>query len=284
MRAFDPEVVDALWAGIEPLVPARLDHHPLGCHRRRKSDRDCFSMMLVRLVTGCSWEDAEHLTGRVVSDTTARERRDDWIAAGVFEAIATEAISGYDKIIGLDFSDVAVDGSVHKSPAGGEGTGKSPVDRAKRGWKWSIATDTAGVPLGWSISAANVHDVHLLAPTLDVVAQRGLIGEIGTLWLDRGYDGLRVRDQLAERGIDDAIIAKHSRRKAGKGSKNPKLGLRWPVERTNSWLSNYGQLRRNTDRKSIHRSAQLALAIAMLITAKLIDWRDRWSPKAAPIR
>jgi hypothetical protein len=49
-------------------------------------------------------------------------------------------------------------------------------------------------------------------------------------------------------------------------------------------LSNYGQLRRNTDRKSIHRSAQLALAIAMLITAKLIDWRDRWSPKAAPIR
>ena len=155
------------------------------------------------------WEDAEHLTGRVVSDTTARERRDDWIAAGVFEAIATEAISGYDKIIGLDFSDVAVDGLVHKSPAGGEGTGKSPVDRAKRGWKWSIATDTAGVPLGWSISAANVHDVHLLAPTLDVVAQRGLIGEIGTLWLDRGYDGLRVPDQLAERGIDDAIIAKH---------------------------------------------------------------------------
>jgi len=187
-------------------------------------------MMLVPLVTGCSWEDAEHLTGRVVSDTTARERRDDWIAAGVFEAIATEAISGYDKIIGLDFSDVSVDGSVHKSPAGGEGTGKSPVDRAKRGWKWSIATDTAGIPVGWSISDANIHDVHLLAPTLDVVAQRGLIGEIGTLWLDRGYDGLRVRDQLAERGIDDAIIAKHSRRKAGKGSKNPKLGLRWPVD------------------------------------------------------
>ena len=24
------------------------------------------------------------------------------------------------------------------------------------------------------------------------------------------------------------------------------LGMRWTVERTNSWLSNYGQLRRNT--------------------------------------
>jgi hypothetical protein len=27
------------------------------------------------------------------------------------------------------------------------------------------------------------------------------------------------------------------------------LGLRWIVEAANSWLSNYGQLRRNTDRE-----------------------------------
>jgi len=52
----------------------------------------------------------------------------------------------------------------------------------------------------------------------------------------------------------------------------------WPIERTNSWLSNFGQLRRNTDRRITHRLAQLALAVALLITAKLIDWRDRWSP------
>ena len=51
------------------------------------------------------------------------------------------------------------------------------------------------------------------------------------------------------------------------------LGRRWPVERTNSWLSNYGQMRRNTDRKPLHRSAQLALVIAILLLAKLIDRR-----------
>jgi hypothetical protein len=55
------------------------------------------------------------------------------------------------------------------------------------------------------------------------------------------------------------------------------LGLRWPIERTNSWLSNFGQLRRNTDRRLVHRP-QLALAITLLLTAKLIDWRDRWTP------
>jgi hypothetical protein len=42
-------------------------------------------------------------------------------------------------------------------------------------------------------------------------------------------------------------------------------------------LSNFGQLRRNTDRKISHRLDQMALAITLLITAKLIDWRDRWA-------
>ena len=62
------------------------------------------------------------------------------------------------------------------------------------------------------------------------------------------------------------------------------MGMRWPVERTNSWLSNFGQLRRNTDRKVVHRLAQFALAVAFLLAAKLIDWRNRWSLDPSPIR
>ncbi|NES92884.1 MAG: hypothetical protein F6K13_28705, partial [Okeania sp. SIO2B9] len=45
-----------------------------------------------------------------------------------------------------------------------------------------------------------------------------------------------------------------------------------------SWWSNYGQLRRSTDRKNIHRHAALQLATTILITARLIDYRNRWSP------
>jgi len=37
-------------------------------------------------------------------------------------------------------------------------------------------------------------------------------------------------------------------------------------------------LRRNTDRTSRHREAQLALAITLILAAKLIDWRNRYSP------
>ena len=46
-RALDPEVGDAIWAAIEPLLPKRFDAHPLGCHRPRASDRACFNVMLV---------------------------------------------------------------------------------------------------------------------------------------------------------------------------------------------------------------------------------------------
>jgi transposase len=287
MRALDPEVFDTVWAAIEPLIPKPVDAHPLGCHRPRTPDRDCFEVILVRLATGCSWIDAERLCGNKVSDTTVRERRDEWLAAGVFDAIANEAIAAYDTVIGLDLSDVAVDGSLHKSPSGGEGTGPNPTDRAKLGWKWSILCDRAGIPIGWTVDGANRNDSILLAPTLDDTAERGLLllTEIETLWLDRGYDSDATRQRLDERGIDDAVIAKKRRRGTpGATKKNQPMGLRWPVERTNSWLSNFGQLRRNTDRKTTHRLAQVALPVAFLLTAKLIDWRNRWSPDPPPIR
>jgi transposase len=282
MRALEPEVFDAVYAALEPILPQPEDHHPLGCHRRRVSDRTCLWAMLVRLVTGCSWTDAERLVGGV-SDTTLRTRRDEWVRAGVFELLRTEALAAYDRIIGLDLSEVALDGSLHKAPCGGEGTGKSPVDRGKLGWKWSVAADATGIPIGIAIDGANRNDVKLLAPTLDDVDANGLLFEIETLHLDRSYDYPKIRAELAQMGLSDVVIQRRGTKGvAAKGQLT--LGLRWVVEATNSWFSNFGQMRRNTDRRTEHRRAQLCLVIALLITARLIDWRNRWSPESAPIR
>ena len=150
MRALEPEVANAVWAAVEALIPKREDNHPMGGHRPRIPDRICFQGILIRLVTGSWWVSTEHLLGGAVSDTTLRARRDEWTEAGVFDALASEALAAYDRIIGLDLSDVSVDGSQHKAPCGGEGTGKNPCDRAKSGWKWSLAVDQAGIPLGWA--------------------------------------------------------------------------------------------------------------------------------------
>jgi len=284
MRALEPEVLDTVWTAIEPLLPVHPETHPLGCHRRRIEDRICFEVMLVRLVTGCSFEDAERLGGNQVSDTTVRARRDEWIEAGVFDAVADEAIRAYDKIIGLDLTEVSLDGSQHKCPAGGEGSGKNPTDRAKLGWKWSLLTDRNGIPLSWAAGGANRNDCELLTPTLSGALKSGLVQDIETIWLDRGYDNDVVRSTLANAGVADALIAARRKRGTAKTTTQVPMGLRWPVERTNSWLSNFGALRRNTDRKIAHRLAQFALAVVFLITAKLIDWRNRWSPGCVPIR
>lgn len=279
MRALEPSVIDAVWQAVEALLPTPpADAHPLGCHRRRVPDRVCFQGILIRLVTGCAWVDVERLLDGAVSDTTLRARRDEWLAAGVFDALVDEAIAAYDRIIGLDLSECAVDGSQHKAPTGGEGTGPSPVDRGKRGWKWSLFSDRNGIPVGWTSDGANRNDCVLLEPTLTDAADRGLLAECETLHLDRGYDNGVVRNLVAALGIDDLICSKVRRAGTAKAKKLVPLGMRWPIERTNSWLSNFGQLRRNTDRRTGHRLAQLALAIALLLTAKLIDWRDRWSP------
>ena len=277
-RAMDPEVADAIWTAVEPLVPPPDDSHPLGCHNPRIADEVCFRGLLIRLVTGASWTDIEAIMGFVVSDTTLRARRDEWIAAGVFDRLCAEATAAFDRVIGLDLGVVAVDGSIHKAPCGGPGTGKSPVDRRKMGWKWSVAAERHGIPIGWSIDGANRNDVAMLEPTLDAVTATGLHHDIGTLSLDRGYDYPKVRTRLAERGLLDLDIQRRGTTPPPGAPRRLSLGLRWIVEATNTWWSNYGQLRRNTDRKPTHRHAALCLATTVLITARLIDHRNRWTP------
>ena len=198
------EVVDAIYATIEPLLP-EPPTHPLGCHRPRVSDRLCFWGLLIRLTTGSSWVDIEAILEHRVSDTTLRSRRDEWIAAGVFDEFCDHAIAAFDRIIGLDLSEVAIDGSLHKAPYGGEGTGSNPTDRRRHGWKWSVGVDRHGIPLGWSIDGANRSDVRMLAPTLDAIAAASWTAEIETIHLDRGYDYPKIRRQLVDAGLTDHI-------------------------------------------------------------------------------
>ncbi|MGC8490041.1 MAG: hypothetical protein ACP5QO_17725 [Clostridia bacterium] len=102
--------------------------------------------------------------------------------------------------------------------------------------------------------------------------------------MDRGYAAAAPLQRLAARGLDDIVVAKKRPRGRAVGKHPQGLGLRWPVERTNAWLANFGQLRRNTDRRTRDRLAQFALPVAFLLTAKLVDWCHRWCPGAVPIR
>lgn len=281
MMALDRRVFEPVWQAVEVLLPPRPpDRHPLGCHRCRIPDRVCLFGIVARLVTGCSWVTAGHLVG--VGATTLRRRRDEWLRAGVFHQLATEALDAYDQVIGIDPSGILIDTSLHKAPMGGSGTGPSRVDRAKLGWKCSLCTDAHGCPIGWVPAPANIHDQKLVADTIEAIDARGYEIEVQRADLDRGYDSVAVREIFSHSGIE-AHIAHRAKPKLGRkarrrASNREPLGRRWRVERTNSWLSNFGQLRRSTDRKIIHREAALDLAVTFTLATKLVKWHQQHGP------
>ncbi len=96
----------------------------------------------------------------------------------------------------------------------------------------------------------NRNDVELLEPTLDAI---GLLADVGTVGLDRNYDYPAIRAQLHERGLHELDIQKRGTKPPPGQPHRLTLGLRRVVEATNTWWSNYGQLRRNTDRRTRHQ-------------------------------
>src|SRR5215208_4024817 len=101
------------------------------------------------------------------------------------EALEEMALESYDRIIGLDTAEVAVDCCITKAPCGGHKAGRSLVDRGKRGIKRSVVVDAEGIPLGVVSAPANRHDWSLLAPTLDALEALGLPPEPVSVYLEK---------------------------------------------------------------------------------------------------
>lgn len=276
MYAYDPAINLVLFETIKDLLPPRPEH-PWGCHRKRVDDIVCFTWLLHRLVTGASWETLEAMSGHAVSDTTLRARRTEWVDAGIFEQLADQALLGYHRLIGLDLSDVCIDGSDHLAPCGGKGAGHGIKHPGRLSWKWCMAVDADGIPMAWVIDAGNRNDYAMFFPVLDQLAERDWARLIDRLNADRGFNYASTPDKVTAYGITNFVAPPRNKREQGTVALVG-LGRRWIVEAANSWLRAYGQLRRNTDRKPEHRHAALCFAIALFITHRLRN------PKTSPIR
>jgi transposase len=262
-------IIEPLWSQFSAVLPERVDTHPLGCHRPRIPDRVVFDKLVQVLVLSASYA---RIGDSSCSATTIRARRDEWIAAGVFEQLEQLCLEAYDRVVGLQLQDVTVDGCIVKAPYGGEAAGPSPVDRGKQGTKRSVLTDGAGIPLGCVVAPANTHDSPLLRPTLEKLGRFELRFGVGlpekiTVHLDAGYDSTKTRDLLTELGCDAVISQKGFPLQAG---------ARWVIERTNSWHTRgFKKLLVCTERHTRVIDAFIALANAIIIVRRLI--RTAWT-------
>ena len=173
--------------------------------RPRIGDRVIFEKLIQVLRFGCSYE---AIADSGWSATTIRDRRDEWIRAGVFARLKQIALEAYKGIVGLLLRDLAVDGCITKAPGGGQCAGRSPVDRGKLGMKRSLLVEGHGIPLDRVLAPGSRHDSPLLAPTLDKLDELGPLPDDATVHLDAGYDSQKTRDELATCGMTGEIARK----------------------------------------------------------------------------
>jgi transposase len=280
--ALPSSVLEPLWVQIAALLPARQVHHPLGCHRPRIADRIVFDKLIQILVFGCGYR---RIADHTCSATTLRRRRDEWISAGVADELCRAVLAAYDRMLGLELDQLAVDGCTTKAPCGGQTAGPSPVDRRKQGLKRSVAVEAGGIPLAALPAPANQRDDGLLAATLDAAttvtaAAVGPLPATLTVHLDAGYDYQPCRQVLAARAMVGEI--------ATRGIPAPiQAGRRWVIERTHAWGNQYGKLRWCTERRQVVVEFWLALVNAAIVCGRLIRrawtcyrWQDR--PRRRP--
>jgi hypothetical protein len=163
-----PYLIEPIFQQFEDLLPERRTDHPLNA-TARASPRGSSSRSWCRF-----WSSAlayERIADAACSESLLRRRRDEWIELGVMERLRRICLEAYDRLIGLELSELAVDGCTTKAPCGGEKAGKSPVDRGKRRVKRSMAVDACGIPLGTVSASANRDDSPLLLPTLGAASE-----------------------------------------------------------------------------------------------------------------
>ncbi len=122
-------VSDALWAVLEPLIPVRLNTHRFGGGRPRVPDRRCADAIFYVLRTGCQWEALNQTD--LCAKSTAHDRFQEWVAAGVFLKLWYAGVEQFDELQGIDWAWLSMDGALTKAPLGGGKDGAEP-DRPRQ--------------------------------------------------------------------------------------------------------------------------------------------------------
>ena len=117
MPALQTYIIEPIWEQFCALLPERDVDHPLGCHRSRVPDRVIFEKLVQVLVFGCAYW---RISDEGCSATTLRRRRDEWIELGAVDALEKIVREAYDRLVGLELGEVAVDCCITKAPCGGE--------------------------------------------------------------------------------------------------------------------------------------------------------------------
>jgi transposase len=130
-------VSDALWTLLQHLIPKHKNTHRFGGGKPRTPDRRCADAIFYVLRTGCQWAalDATDLCPH----STAHDRFQQWVAAGVFLQLWQAGVEQFDELKGIDWRWLSMDGALTKAPLGGEKNGRQSHRSGQRRGQTQLA-------------------------------------------------------------------------------------------------------------------------------------------------
>jgi putative transposase len=255
---------DELWAVLAPELPKHRDTHRFGGGKPRTPDRQCADAIFYVLRTGCQRGalDATELCPH----STAHDRFQAWVAAGVFRKLWKAGVEQFDELKGIDWNWLSMDGALTKAPLGGEKT-RPPSHRPRQTGRQTQPADEAhGVPIGLAMAGANRHDMKLVKQTVNSLVgkrPRPTKKRPQGMCLDKGYDYAEVRDTLKEFGFTAHIRARGEEAQTMKRHAGVKA-RRWVVERTHSWMNRFRRVFIRWDKSPDNYLAFLHFACALI--------------------
>lgn len=250
-----------------PILPPEKEIGRKG-GRPPKTHHTVLKVIWFVLVTGCRWDDVPKEMG--CCGETARTRLQAWEKAGIWDRLHHLLLTMLNRDKELHLETAIVDTTQVRAFGGGEATGPSPVDRRKKGTKYTLLVDRDGVPLAIRAVPANQSDQLEIVPAVlefpEIGGKRGRpLTHPKKLYADAGFDCETTRLFLAWLGIEPHI--RH--RNADHGSH---LGrVRWVVERTISWVKGLRRMRVRYDRSLISINAWTTVAAAVVCLHILLD-------------
>ncbi len=214
------------------------------------------------LKTGCQWDALPRCFG---PSSTIHDHFQRLITNNFFRNAWKHALEKYDRFVGLDLRNQALDCSHAKAPMGGQATGISPVDRRKLGTKKTILVDKNGIPLAIHVTAGNVHDSKNLIPTISNLTYHRW-APFKTIELDAAFDAAYIRKFLEQMGYFYRISFNKRRKNIIKGAKPQ---FRWSVERTLSWINRFRRVFIRWDKSMENYIGLLQFACQVIVFRKI---------------
>lgn len=252
---------------VAPLLPAEKEPGVQG-GRRAVRHHTVLKVIWFVLVTGCRWKDVPQEIG--CCGETGRTRLQAWERAGIWSKVHHLFLTMLNHEKHLHLETAIIDSTQVRAFGGGEATGPSPVDRRKKGTKFTLLVDRDGVPLVIRAAAANRSDHREILPA---VVDYPLVGgkperprtHPKKLYGDAGYDCEAIRSLLRWLGIEPHLRRRHDDHGSHLGR------VRWGVERTISWIKGLRRMRVRYDRSATSINAWTTISAAVICLHILME-------------